>query len=105
MGPQTSHDGNQADAMIKDFRALLDNTHGTTHCVAIYNPTRGFIKHKSCNNTYTLDEQLHAIELCIHHGIKVQVEGLDGERISQMCQCTGSQSWRGGDGRSDWVWV
>jgi hypothetical protein len=22
-----------------------------------------------------------------------------------MCRCTGSQSWRGGDRRNDWVWV
>jgi len=22
-----------------------------------------------------------------------------------MCRCTGSQSWRRGDGRNDWVWV
>ena len=60
---------------------------------------------KSCNKTYIWDEQLHTMELCIDHGIKVQVEGLEGERISQMCRCTGSQSWRGGDRRNDWVWV
>jgi hypothetical protein len=46
---------------------------------------------------YILDEQLHAMELCIYHGIKVHVEGLDGEHISQRCQCTGSQSCRAGD--------
>jgi hypothetical protein len=45
------------------------------------------------------------MELCIYHGIKVQVDSLDGERISQMCRCTGSQSWSGGDRRNDWVWV
>jgi hypothetical protein len=45
------------------------------------------------------------MELCIYHGIKVQVEGLDGDRITQMCRCTGSQSWPGGDRRNDWVWV
>jgi hypothetical protein len=54
---------------------------------------------------YISDEQLHTMELCIYHGIKIQVEGLDGERISQMCRCTGRQSWRGGDRRNDWVWV
>jgi len=54
---------------------------------------------------YILDEQLHAMELCIYHGVKVQVEGLDGTCISLMCRCTGSQSWRGGDGPNDWVWV
>jgi len=45
------------------------------------------------------------MELCIYHGMKVQVEGLDGERISQICGCTGSQSWRGGDQQDDWIWV
>jgi hypothetical protein len=45
------------------------------------------------------------MELCIYPDIKVQVEGLDGERISQMCRFTGSQSWRGGDRWNDWVWV
>jgi len=63
------------------------------------------MKHKSRKKTYISDEQLHAMELCIYHGIKVQVEGLEGERISQMCRCTGSQSWGGGDRRNDWVWV
>jgi hypothetical protein len=54
---------------------------------------------------YISDEQLHTMELCNDHGIKIQVEGLDGERISQMCGCTGSQSWHGGDRWNDWVWV
>jgi hypothetical protein len=45
------------------------------------------------------------MELCISQAIKIQVEDLDGERISQMCRCTGSQSWHGGDRRNDWVWV
>jgi len=45
------------------------------------------------------------MELCIYHGIKVQVEGLEGERISRICRCTGSQSWREGDRRNDLVWV
>jgi len=105
MGPQNRHDGKHPDAMIKDFRALLDNTQDATHCVAIYSSTRKFIKHNSCNKTYISDEQLHTIELCIYHGTKIQVEGLDGERISQMCRCTGSQCWRRGDRRNDWVWV
>jgi len=50
-------------------------------------------------------EQLHAMELCIYLGIKVHVDGSDGQPISQMCQCRGSQSWRSGDRRNDWVWV
>jgi len=101
MGPQNRRDGMHPDAMIKDFRALLDNTQDATHRVAIYSGTREVIKHKSRNKTYISDEQLHAMELCIHHGIQIQVEGLDGERISQMCRCTGIQSWRWGDRRND----
>jgi len=85
MEPQNRHDGKHPDAMIKDFRALLDNTQDATHRVAIYSGTREFIKHKSHNKTYISDEQLHAMEPCIYHGIKVQVEGLDGKHISQMC--------------------
>jgi len=105
MGPQNRRDGQHPDAMIKDLRALLDNTQDATHRVAIYTGTQEFIKHKSLNKTYISDEQLHAMELCIYHGIKVQVEGLDGERISQMCRCTGSQSWHGGDRWNNWVLV
>jgi len=95
MMPQNHRDGKHPDAMIKDVRALLDNTQDATHRVAIYSGTREFIKHKCRNMTYILDDQLHAMELCIYHGHKVQVEGLDGEHISQMSRCTGSQSWRG----------
>jgi len=104
MGPQNRRDGKHTDAMIKDFRALLDNTQDGTHRVAIYSGTWEFIKHKSRYKTYISDEQLHTMELCIYHGIKVQVEGLEGERISQMCRCTRSKIWRGGDRRNDWVW-
>ena len=93
------------DPMNKDFRALLDNTHDATHRAAIYTGMREYIQHKSRNTTCISDEQLHALELCISHGIKVQVEGLEGERISQMCPCTGSQSWRRRDRPNDWVWV
>ena len=75
MRTQNCHDGKHPDAMIKDFRALLDNTQDATHRVAIYSGTREFIKHKSRNKTYISDEQLHEMELCIYHGIKVQVEG------------------------------
>jgi hypothetical protein len=35
----------------------------------------------------------------------VQVEGLDGQHISQISRSTGSQSWRGGNQWNDWVWV
>jgi len=105
MGPQNRRDGKHHDAMIKDFRALLGNTQDATHHVAIYSGTREFIKHKSRNKTYISDEQLHAKELRIYHGIKIQVKSLDGECIYQMCRCIGSQSWRGEDRRNDWVWV
>jgi hypothetical protein len=71
--------------MIKDFGALLDNTQDAMHCVAIHRGTREVMKQKIHNKTYISDEHLHTMELCIYHGIKVQVEGLDGERIFQIC--------------------
>jgi len=101
MGPQNRRDGQPPNPMIKDFRALLNNTQDATHRVASYSGTCKFIKHQSRNKTYISDAQLPAMELCIYHGIKVQLEGSDGARISQMCRCTGSQSWRGGDSRND----
>jgi len=90
MGPQNRWDGKHPEAMIKDFRALLDNTQDATHCVTIHNGTWQFPQPKSRNKTYISDEQMHAMELCIYYGIKVQVEGLEGERIAQICRCTGS---------------
>jgi len=105
MGPQNLHDRKHPDAMIKDFRALLNSTQDTKHRATIYNGTREFLKHKSRKKMYISDEHLHTMELCIYHGIKVQVEGLDGECISQICRCTESQNWRGGDRQNDWVWV
>jgi len=105
VGPHNRRDKNHPDALIKHIRALLDNTQDTTHCVTIYRATREFIKHTSYNEMYISDEQLHAMELCIYLGIKVQVEGLEGDHISQICRCTGSQSWRRGEWRNDWDWV
>jgi len=93
------------DSMMKDFRALLDNVQDRTHPVATYRATREVTKHMSCNKTYISDERLHPIKLGIYHGINVQVEGLDGGRISLMFRCTGSQSWHGGDRRTDCMWV
>jgi hypothetical protein len=90
MGPQNRRDGKHPGAMINDFRALLDNAQDATHRMAIYSGKWEFIKHKSRHNTYISDEQLHAMELCIYHFIKFQVESLDGECISQMCRCTGN---------------
>jgi hypothetical protein len=104
MGPHNRHDGKHPDAKIRDFRALVDNMQDITHLVTIFNGTREFLKHKSRNKTYLSDEQLHAMELCIYHGMKVQVEGLEGECISQICRCTESQSWHGGDRQNDCVW-
>jgi len=59
----------------------------------------------SCNKMYISDEQLHTIEFCIYHDIMIQVEELEGECITVMCQCTGSLRSCGGDQRIDWVWV
>jgi len=75
------------------------------HRITTYSATLEFIKHKSRNKTYISDEKLHAMELWIHHALKAQVEGLNGEHISQMWRCTGSQSWREGDRRNDCMWV
>jgi len=71
LGPQYRRDGKHPDAMSKDFRALLDNMPDTMHCVAIENGTRELIKHTSHNKAYISDEQPHALELCIYHGINV----------------------------------
>jgi len=105
MEPQHRRHGTHPDAMIKDFSALLDITQDATHRVTIFNGTHEFLKHKSHNKMNISDEQLHTMELCIFHGIKVQVEGLDGGRISGICRCTGSLSWRRGARWNDWVWV
>jgi len=105
MGPQYRCDGTHPDAMIKDWRPLLDNTLDAIHRVEIYSGAQEFFNRKSCNKMYISDEQLHTIERCIYHGSKVQVEGLAGERISQICWCTGSQSWHGEDRQNDAVWV
>jgi hypothetical protein len=105
MGPQHHCDGKHPDTMIKDFRALLNNMQDATHRLTVYNRTQQFLKHKSRNKTYFSDEQLHTMELCIYNGIKVQVEGLHGERISQIWRYTGSQSWHGVNRRHDCVWV
>jgi hypothetical protein len=86
MGPQNRRDGKHSDAMIKHVRVLLDNRQDATHHVGIYSGTCECIKHNSRTKTYISDEQLHKMALCIYHGIKVQVEGLDGECISQMCE-------------------
>jgi hypothetical protein len=65
--------------------------------MTIYNGTQEFIKRYSRKQMYISDEQLHAMQLCIYHCIKVQVNGLKGGHISQICRCTGSHCWPGGD--------
>jgi len=85
MRPQNRRDGQHCDAMIKDCRVRLDNTQDATHRMLLFNGRWEFLKHKSRNKTYISDEQLHTMEFCIHHCIKVQVEGLEDERISQIC--------------------
>jgi len=105
MGPQNRHDGKHPDAMVKHLRALLDNTQDETRRAAIYNGMLEFTEHTSRNKGYTLDQQLHAMEFCIDHGRKVQLESFEVEYISPMCRCTGRQSWRRRYRRNDWVWA
>jgi hypothetical protein len=69
----------------KIFRELLDNMQGALHHMTIYCGLDEFIKHKSCKKKCIWDEQLHAMELGIDHGIELKVEGLEGECTSQMC--------------------
>jgi len=76
MGPQNRRDGNHSDAIISDFRALLDNTQVTTYHMTIYIRTQQFLKNMSLNKMYISDEQLHAMELCMYHAINVEVEDL-----------------------------
>jgi hypothetical protein len=63
LGPQNYYDGKHPDAMIKDFRELLDNTQDAMHRAAISSSTREFIQHNSSNKRYISDEQLHGMEL------------------------------------------
>jgi hypothetical protein len=105
MGTHNLPDGKHPDTIINNFKALLGNTQDVMDRTVIFIRTRESIKHKSRNKPYILEEQLHTMELCIYHSIKIQVEGLKGEWILQVCRCIGSQSWRGGDRRKDWVWL
>jgi len=105
MGPQNRRDGKHPNTMIKDFKSLLENTPDVTHSMAMYSSTCVFIKRKHHNKSSISDEQLQAMELSIYHGLKVQVEGFDGERMSRMGPCTRSPSWREEDPRNDWVWL
>jgi len=93
------------DAMIKEFRTLLDNVQDATHGVAIFSGTQECIRNKCRNKMYRLDEQLHPMEFCIYHAIMVHMECLEGEHISQMCQCTESQCWHRGVRPNNPVWI
>jgi len=103
--PHNPCDGLHSHTIIKDFRILLNNMQYAMHHVAQYRFMHQLIKHKCCNKMYILDEQLCTIELCIYHGIKVQLEGLEGKYIPQICRYTSSQSWHGENRQNDWLWV
>jgi hypothetical protein len=75
VGPQNSNDEMYPNTMVKDYRALLDNTGNVMHCMVIYRGTRELIQYKSHNMTFILHKQLHALELCIFHRIMVHAEG------------------------------
>ena len=75
IAPPHCSDGKHPDAMIKQFRALLDITQDATHSLAISSGMHEFIKLKSCNETHISHNQLHAMERCIERGIKVPVKG------------------------------
>jgi hypothetical protein len=55
-GPQNRRGGKHPDAVIKNFRALLDNTQDATHSVTLYNGMRQFPNHKRCKKTYISNE-------------------------------------------------
>ena len=71
MGPRNCHDGKHFNAMMNDFRALLNNTQHKMHHMAIYSGMQEFVKHQSRNKTYISDELLHGMELCIYHDMNV----------------------------------
>jgi len=43
-GPQNCRDRKHPDAMIRDFRDLLDNTQDAMNCAAVYSGMREFVK-------------------------------------------------------------
>jgi len=45
------------------------------------------------------------MELSIYYDIRIPLEGLDREHITQMCQWRETQRESGADRRNDWVWV
>jgi len=65
IGLQIHHDGEHSNAVIKDFRALLDNVQDSAYRMALLSGTQEFIKHRSHNKLSISDEQMHTMELCI----------------------------------------
>ena len=63
MGPPNHRVGKHPDAIIRDFRALLDDKQDATHRVTIHNAKREFPNHRSLNKALISDDQLHAMEL------------------------------------------
>ena len=55
----------------KTFTALLDDKQDAMHRMILYRVPRQCIKHMSHTRTLIPDDQLHAMELSIYHGIKV----------------------------------
>jgi len=75
MGPQHRCNGNHSDVMITDIRQWLNHIRDAMHCMTINIGTQEFIKHRSPDNTFIRDEQLHAMELGMYDGNNVQVQG------------------------------
>jgi hypothetical protein len=74
LATQYRHTGKHPESVIKGFRVLLDNMQDAKHRLAMYSSTMEFMNDMGRNRTYISDEQLHAMELCIYHYIRVQVE-------------------------------
>ena len=105
MGPHNRYNGKHSDAIINIIRALFHNTQDAMHCMAICSGTWECMNHKFHIKTYISDELPHATELCIYDSILHHVERFEGEAISQMSRCRGSQSWHGRDQQNDKVWA
>jgi hypothetical protein len=105
MGPQTFQDWKHPNAVMKVFGGLLVDLHDLMYYGALYKGTWEFIKHKSHNMMYILDEQRHPKELCINHGIKIQVDDWEGKGIPLMSRGTRNHWCRAGDRRNHLVWL
>ena len=62
---------------------------------------------RSLSSIRVVTRRIHRMNNCMQSSsvfttvLRFQIEGLERERISEICRCTGSQSWRGGDRRND----